>query len=83
MKKHFLNILGLIFASALLIWSIWQHELIVGGYIWSSPEVYNATFQWFSVPVLKTTIGQAYDLTLLCTFIAYILGLLSLWFWED
>ena len=83
MRKHALNMIVLVIATAMFIWSVWQHELLVIGYIWSNPNVYNAIFQWFSVPALRSTIGQAYDLTLFFTFLALILSDLALWFWND
>jgi hypothetical protein len=73
----------LVLSIAIFIWSAWQHELLVGHYIWDDPMIYNSIFQWFSVPALRTTVGQAYDLTLLISFLALILSNLAIWFWND
>jgi len=81
--KHALNMVVLVIATALFCMAQWQHELLVIGYIWSDPVVYNAPFQMCSTPLIRMTIGQAYDLTLLLVFAALVLSDLALWFWND
>jgi len=84
MRKHALNMIVLVIATAIFVMAQWQHELLVIGYIWSDPQVYNRVFQWCSVPIpIRTTIGQAYDLTILLVFAALVISDLALWFWSD
>ena len=72
----------LVIATAMFVMSVWQHELLVIGFMWGTGGTCNEPFQWCSFPVIRTTIGQAYDLTLLLTFLALILSDLALWFWN-
>jgi len=83
MRKHALNMVVLVIATIIFVMSLWQHELLVIGYIWSNPSVYNAPFQMCSIPLIRMTIGQAYDLTLILTSLALVLSDLALWFWND
>lgn len=84
MRKHAWNMIVLVVATAVFVMSVWQHELLVIGYIWSDPAVYNAPFQMFSVPPIRMTVGQGYDLTLFLTFLALVMSDLALSFvrWE-
>jgi hypothetical protein len=68
----------LFFSGALLVWSIWQHELMMLGWM---AQNWNSTFTLFSGITLQW--GKAYDYTLLTEFAAFILGLCALWFWND
>jgi len=83
MRKHSLNVIVLVIATLIFVMAQWQHELLVIGYIWSDPQVYNRMFQWCSTLLIRTTIGQAYDLTLLLVAFALVLSDLALWFWND
>lgn len=86
------NIAGMMAALSLLLFSIWQLDIIVTGPVWweASPEgmgwawygpgaYTKAPFQCF---LWKTTIGQAYDTLFLLIFIAFILQFVSLFFWR-
>ena len=84
------NIAGVMAALSLLLFSLWQLDLIVSGPVWWSSE-YGAgwshpngayaddSFQCF---LWKTTIGQAYDTLFLLIFISFILLFVSVFFWR-
>jgi hypothetical protein len=86
------NIAGVMAALSLLLFSIWQLDIIVTGPVWweASPEgmgwawygpgaYAKAPFQCF---LWKTTIGQAYDTLFLLIFISFILQFVSVFFWR-
>lgn len=95
-KKHSLNVLGIAFSMALLIFSIWQLDLICVNPVWGSVQGNIAFYQGleamgvgaysqlrFQCFLLETTIGMAYDLFLFFIFSAFFVLFISLWFWED
>jgi hypothetical protein len=84
------NIAGIMAALSLLLFSLWQLDLIVSGPVWwtdgtvgwhwDGPGAYADTdFQCF---LWKTTIGQAYDTLFLLIFISFILLFASVFFWH-
>ena len=86
------NIAGVMASLSLLLFSIWQLDIILTGPVWweASPEgmgwtwygpgaYAKAPFQCF---LWKTTIGQAYDTLFLLIFISFILQFVSVFFWR-
>lgn len=77
-KSHRWNKIGLFLGGVFLIWTIWQHEIMMKPYM---DTQWTGTFQFFSYIVVNW--GVSYDLTLLLIFVAVILELACLWFWTD
>ena len=75
--KNTLNILCLMLSVFVFMFGIWQHDIITVGYVWNGEHV--KPFQSF---IWKTTIGEAYDTTLLLEFAAYWLAVIAVWTWE-
>jgi hypothetical protein len=83
------NIAGIMAALSLLLFSLWQLDLIVSGAVWwseggigwSHPNGAYADddFQCF---LWKTTVGQAYDTLFLLIFVSFILLFVSVFFWR-
>lgn len=99
MKKHLLNIVGILVAFGMIIggllFAIWQLDIIVSGPVWwqsidgvgwSHP---NGAYQYdyFQCFLWKTTVGMAYDtlFTMICVIpvLGAIILFLSLWYWND
>jgi len=83
------SIAGIMAATSLLFFSLWQLDLIVSGPVWWSDsgrgwshpngaysEDYFQSFLW------KTTVGQAYDTLFLLIFISFIVLFVSVFFWR-
>jgi hypothetical protein len=83
------NIAGIMAALSLLLFSLWQLDLIVSGAVWwseggigwSHPNGAYAD-DYFQCFLWKTTIGQAYDTLFLLIFISFILLFVSVFFWR-
>ena len=84
------NIAGVMASLTLLLFSLWQLDIIVSGPVWwtdgtvgwqwNGPGAYaDESFQCF---LWKTTIGQAYDTLFLLIFISFILLFISVFFWR-
>lgn len=97
MRKHLLNIIGIIIAFVTmvfgLVFGLWQLDMIVSGPVWwgdasqgwSTPSRYaDQAFQCF---IWKTTVGTAYDTLFLLIFLSGLLPSIllfaSLWFWDE
>lgn len=83
------NIAGIMGATSLLFFSLWQLDIIVSGPVWWSnsgigwshpngaySDDYFQSFLW------KTTVGQAYDTLFLLIFISFIVLFVSVFFWH-
>ena len=84
------NIAGVMTALSLLLFSLWQLDLIVSGPVWWSSE-YGTGWShpdgayaddYFQCFLWKTTIGQAYDTLFLLIFISFIVLFVSVFFWR-
>ncbi|MCW4047563.1 MAG: hypothetical protein NWE99_08405 [Candidatus Bathyarchaeota archaeon] len=84
------NIAGIMIALSLLLFSLWQLDIIVSGPVWwtdgtagwhwDGPGAYaDASFQCF---LWKTTIGQAYDTLFLLIFVSFIVLFVSVFSWR-
>lgn len=90
MKKHMLNVCGIIIAFCMFFFGIWQLDLIVSGPVWwYSGSVgwshFNGAYanDYFQCFLWKTTIGRAYDTLFLIMFLSLVVLFVSLWFWND
>jgi len=92
-KKHVFNVLGIMVAVSLLLFSIWQWDIIVSGPVWWESSPTGVGWHWdgpgayqracFQCFLWKTTIGVAYDTLLFLMFTSFVLLGISLWFWND
>ncbi len=92
LKRNLPNIVAVVLAAFLHIFSLWQLDLINVLPVWNTPlflvvmqqqsvSVYSrAYFQCF---VWKTTVGQAYDTLFMVNFLSFWLLFLALWFWSE
>jgi hypothetical protein len=83
------NIAGIMTALSLLLFSLWQLDLIVPGPVWWSEGGIGWTHpngayadDYFQCFLWKTTIGQAYDTLFLLIFISFIVLFVSVFFWR-
>lgn len=77
-RKHTVNIVGLLFSTFMFMWAIWQHDLVAVAPMQSwgdQPFVIG-----FHVVMDRWT---AYDFTLSMIVVAYVLLFVSLWLWND
>ena len=79
-KKHTLNIMVLIGAILLFCYGMWQHDMACGSAVWDSGAWKGEFYFWY--PYLKTNIGGVYDITLALMMSAFVIAILSLWFWD-
>jgi hypothetical protein len=84
------NILGIMASLTLLLFSLWQLDIIVGGPVWYTE--YGVGWHWdgpgayadkpFQCFLWQTTIGQAYDTLFALIFISFIILFISMFFWH-
>ena len=89
--RALLNIGGIMVAMGLLLFSLWQLDLIVSGPVWWEASPTGQGWSWpgpgaysndyFQSFLWKTTIGQAYDTLFLMIFISFIVLFASAFFW--
>lgn len=93
-KKSFIHILGIVVSMLLMLFGIWQHDLITAPPVWWSATdniyfyqniiakgYYSYAEEPFQCFLWKTTIGRAYDVTLFLIFISWWILFFSLYFW--
>jgi hypothetical protein len=78
LRPNALSIALLIFASALFVWSIWQHELLVNRFL---ADMWETDFAFFWG--IHAIWGFAYDFTLIAEFIAFLLPPCAVWVWKE
>jgi hypothetical protein len=78
LKPNAFSVALLMFASALFVWSIWQHELLVNRFL---ADMWNTDFAFFWG--IHAIWGFAYDFTLIAEFIAFVLPPFAVWFWKE
>lgn len=78
MKKHLLNVLALVIGICIYGWGVWQHDVLVAPRI---SDFYTGNFEFFTG--IRSSVGFAYNITLLIQTIGVILLPLAIWFWED
>ncbi len=86
-----INLVGIMVATCLLFFSLWQLDLIVSGPVWWQASPYGTGWSWpgpgayakdyFQCFIWKTTIGQAYDTLFMLVFISFIVLFASAFFW--
>jgi hypothetical protein len=86
-----INLAGIMVATCLLFFSLWQLDLIVSGPVWWQASSGGAGWSWpgpgayskdyFQCFLWKTTIGQAYDTLFMLVFISFIVLFASAFFW--
>jgi len=94
-RKYGLNIVGVLFSAILLVFAIWQLDIICVGRVWGSVEENIEFYTWlkeqnyhslseypFQCFLWVTTIGRAYDTLLFLIFTAYVLLFVSLITWK-
>ena len=85
------SIIGVSFSGILMLFGIWQLDLICVGPVWhtwgfvtwfinSNLPVYAS--EYFECWLWKTTVGEAYNTLLFLIFISWWILLISLWFWK-
>lgn len=77
-NSHTANKIVLVLGAMFLIWTIWQHEIMMKPYM---NQEWGSTFQFFTGIVVPW--GFAYDFTLLGEWIAVMMMLAALWFWSN
>jgi len=78
MRKHFLNILGVFIAVAILMFGFEQLQEILASWRGSDWNLPHAIF-WG----IHTTNGFTYDMSWLLIFLAMVIIFISVWFWND
>ncbi len=86
-----LNLSGMMAAAVLLLFSLWQLDLIVSGPVWWESSSSGSGWSWpgpgayskdyFQCFLWKTTVGQAYDVFFMLIFISFIVMFASAYFW--
>ena len=86
-----INLAGIMVATCLLFFSLWQLDLIVSGPVWWQASPDGAGWSWagpgayskdyFQCFLWKTTVGQAYDTLFMLIFISFIVLFASTFFW--
>lgn len=89
-KKHGVNICLIILAAFLLIFGLWQLDLIVSGPVWYGGSDYGWSHassryadDYFQCWLWKTTIGGAYDVLFFTIFGSFWVLFAGLWTWKD
>jgi len=84
LKNHSLNLVGIIFSVCLMMFGIWQLDLICGPPVWHYDWIHPGRYadDPFQCWLWHTTIGEAYDTLLFCIFISFWLLLMSVWTWD-
>ena len=72
-----INTIICVLATALFYVCQWQIDLWVAPYLWNDPHVIEVLPFWY---MLNT---EAYVLFFILLNVAYWIGMVSLWFWED
>lgn len=87
-----LNLAGVMVATCVLFFSLWQLDIIVSGPVWWSSLPNGQGIGWshpngayseqyFQCFFWKTTVGQAYDTLFMLIFISFIVLFASAFFW--
>jgi len=77
-KKHIPNVVLIFISTFIFAWSVWQHDVLVAPRM---TDFYTGQFEFFTG--IRTSVGFAYNATLVTLFVGYVLGLAALWFWND
>lgn len=83
--KNLLNIVGVIFSTAFMMFGIWQLDLIVSRPVWVAGwchPIGRFADEYFECWLWKTTIGEAYNDLLFFIFVSFFILFFSLWFWR-
>jgi len=86
-RKNTWSVLGVAFSISLLLWGLWQLDLIVCAPVWDKGWVNPSptgrySDHYFQSWFWKTTVGWAYDVLFFVIFISFWILFASLWTWD-
>ena len=82
--KNLPSMIGASFSALLMIFGIWQLDLICVNPVWQvgwCHSIGRFADDYFQCWLWKTTVGQAYDTLWFLIFTSWWILLISLWFW--